>query len=397
MKSKLAALALVLVCFYGPTVYADTITNYTIVSTGSGVLPTGTILYDTTTNQFQSFLFNWNGANLDVTYVSNCLATNCGGPWPPPPVVPAGCAGPTSAATLLNVLTDLPACGVSNLPGHFMIESNQVPFSSDFEATCTLDVPEVGFFQGACGGAGITSTAFGEGQFGVVPTSTPEPTSAILLLLAIGIAFVLCRRFAVPATLRAVFPAWHQLISMGGPVKRTALATIAILGALAFAAPANGDSVSVQQSPFRGYFGINLPTSSGLLIFPGPYQLTFQTTPSNGPGGSVEVLGPNGFQLSGTFTDAAPQIFTNTAPLPGFPVGSVIGFSFSGAFTGSLLDGESWQGSFGVDTSLIPESSSSFLRMSGPVSEPDQGVLLLCGVGILALGLLGRQTAGKVP
>ena len=201
-------------------------------------------------------------------------------------------------------------------------------------------------------------------------------------------------------------------------MKRTALATIAILGAFAFATPANGDSVSVQQSPFSGFLGINFPisnTSSGLLVFPGPYQLTFQTNSSiqmntfvvgsldlfeaiYGPGGSVEVLGPNGFQLSGTFTDAASQTFTNTAPIPGFPVGSVVEISVSGAFTGSLLDGESWQGSFGVDQSfMLPESSSSFLRMSGPVSEPSQGGLLLCCAGILALGLLGRQTAGKVP
>jgi hypothetical protein len=151
------------------------------------------------------------------------------------------------------------------------------------------------------------------------------------------------------------------------------------------------------------------------LVFPGPYQLTFQTNSSiqtntfvvgsldlfeaiYGTGGSVEVLGPNGFQLSGTFTDAASQTFTNTAPIPGFPVGSVVEISVSGAFTGSLLDGESWQGSFGVDQSfMLPESSSSFLRMSGPVSEPSQGGLLLCCAGILALGLLGRQTAGKVP
>jgi hypothetical protein len=144
------------------------------------------------------------------------------------------------------------------------------------------------------------------------------------------------------------------------------------------------------------------------LTFPGPYQLTFQTNSAiqtnnivvgsldlyeatYGPGGTVEVLGPDGFQLSGTFTDAASLIFINTAPIPGFPVGS--GSSVIGAFTGSLLDGESWQGSFGVAVSL-PESSS-FLRMSGPVSEPDQGVLLLCCAGMLALGLLGRQAAGK--
>src|ERR1700756_1512947 len=128
---------------------------------------------------------------------------------------------------------------------------------------------------------------------------------------------------------------------------RTALATIAIFAVFAIATPTKADSVSVQQSPFSGFFGIDFPipdTSSGFLIFPGPYQLTFQTISSTqtdtfvaggldvaevtyGPGGSVDVLGPNGFRLSGTFTSAASQIFTNTAPIPGFPIGSVVGFS----------------------------------------------------------------------
>ena len=233
---------------------------------------------------------------------------------------------------------------------------------------------------------------------------------------------------ALPATYRQKIPIngvvstaaffRSHLSQREGLMKRTALATIAILASFAFATPAKGDSVSVQQSPFSGFFGINFPipdTSSGLLIFPGPYQFSFQTNSSTqtntfvaggldvseaiyGPGGSVGVLGPNGFQLSGTFTSATSLIFTNTITIPGFPVGSVVGFTVTGAFTGSLTDGEPWQGSFGVDQSLCcRQSSSSFLQMSGPVSEPETGVLLLSCAGILALGLLRVHVAGKRP
>lgn len=198
-------------------------------------------------------------------------------------------------------------------------------------------------------------------------------------------------------------------------MKRTALTTIAILAFFAFATPTKGDSVSLQQAPFSGFFGINFPipdTSSGLLIFPGPYQLSFQTNSSTqtntlvaggldiseatyGSGGSIDVSGPNGFQLSGALISATSRIFTNTIPIPGFPVGSIVGFGVTGAFTGSLTEGEQWQGSFGVDQSLCcSQSSSSFLQMSGPVSEPAAGVLLLSCAGILALGLLRVQVAG---
>ena len=167
-------------------------------------------------------------------------------------------------------------------------------------------------------------------------------------------------------------------------------ASFVILVLLALGAPAKADSVSVQ-SEFNGNFGINFPvegTSSGLLIFPGPYQLTFQTAPVSqtntvmgviestyGPGGSVDVLGPNGFQLSGTFTDAVSKVF----PLDFEHISS-----FSGAFTGLLTDGEHWQGTFGVDIHTL-EPSPMFLQMSGPVStpEPAEANMLLLGIAII--------------
>ena len=167
-------------------------------------------------------------------------------------------------------------------------------------------------------------------------------------------------------------------------------ASFVILVLLALGAPAKADSVSVQ-SEFNGNFGINFPvegTSSGLLIFPGPYQLTFQTAPVSqtntvmgviestyGPGGSVDVLGPNGFQLSGTFTDAVSKIF---------PLDSEQISSFNVAFTGLLTDGEHWQGTFGVDIHTL-EPSPMFLQMSGPVStpEPAEANMLLLGIAII--------------
>jgi hypothetical protein len=188
-------------------------------------------------------------------------------------------------------------------------------------------------------------------------------------------------------------------------MKRATIATLAILALLALGVPARADSVSVQQSPFNGFFGISLPgSSSGLLLFPGPYQLTFQTMPAtqtstfvqgtldvlegnSGPGGTVDVLGPNGFQLSGTFTDAASEIFRTTVPIQAFPVGSVVGFSVTGAFTGSLTDGEQWQGTFGVEQNLASESSSSFLRMS----TPEPATLLPLAIGMFGLAFRRRR------
>ena len=67
------------------------------------------------------------------------------------------------------------------------------------------------------------------------------------------------------------------------------------------------------------------------------------------------------------FTDAVLGMFTNTVEVPGFPVGSVIGFSFAGAFTGSLADGEQWKGTSGAEENLCcNEPSPMFLQMSGP-------------------------------
>jgi hypothetical protein len=194
-------------------------------------------------------------------------------------------------------------------------------------------------------------------------------------------------------------------------MKRATFATLVILALLALGGPAKADSVSVQQSPFDGFWGINFPTpgtSSGFLVFPGPYQLTFQTAPLSqtinlvsgtldvsemiyDPGGTVNVLGPNGFDLSGTFTEAMSDVFTNTIAIPGFPVGSLVGFSTTGAFTGSLTDGERWQGTFGVDQNL--NDTSSFLEM---MSVPEPGTLLLLCAGMFGLILCKGRFAIKL-
>jgi hypothetical protein len=186
------------------------------------------------------------------------------------------------------------------------------------------------------------------------------------------------------------------------------LATCVLFLACLSPTPAKADSVSVQQTPFDGFLGIGtlIPNaSSGLLIFPGPYQLMFQTIPSSqqntfldgsllvtgtsyGPGGSVDVLGPSGFQLTGILTDAESGIFTNTVPTPGFPIGSIVGFALAGAFTGSQINGEQWQGTFGVEQNLCcNEPDPSFLQM---MSVPEPGTLLLLCAGMFGL-ILGRR------
>jgi hypothetical protein len=195
-------------------------------------------------------------------------------------------------------------------------------------------------------------------------------------------------------------------------MKRTAIATLAALALLALGTTAKADSVLVQ-SEFNGFFEIDFPlpgTLSGLLVFPGPYELAFRTVASSqkntfldgslvvtettyGPGGRVDVLGPNGFELTGIFTDAVLGQFTNTAPIPGFPVGSVIGFSFAGAFTGSLADGEPWKGTSGAEENLCcNEPSPMFLQMSGPVSAPEPGTLVLLVAGIFGLAFCRRPS-----
>ena len=102
---------------------------------------------------------------------------------------------------------------------------------------------------------------------------------------------------------------------------------------------------------------------------------------SYAPGGSVDVLGPNGFQLSGTFTDAVSKIF---------PLDSEEISSFIGAFTGLLADGEHWQGTFGVDIHSL-EPSPMFLQMSGPVSTPEPDTLGMMAFGLGALALLSQE------
>ena len=194
-------------------------------------------------------------------------------------------------------------------------------------------------------------------------------------------------------------------------MKWTTRATLATLALLTLGAAAKADSVLVQ-SKFNGFIENDFPfpgTSSGLMVFPGPYELPFQTVAfsqkntfldgslvvtetSYGPGGSVDVLGPNGFELTGIFTDAVLGIFTNTVPIPGFPVGSVIGFSFAGAFAGSLADGEQWQGTFGFEQNLCcNEPSLMFLQTSGPVSAPEPSTLLLLTAGMFGLTFHRRR------
>jgi PEP-CTERM motif len=196
-------------------------------------------------------------------------------------------------------------------------------------------------------------------------------------------------------------------------MRRTTQATIAILALLALGAPAKADSVSVQQSPFNASFGFGfLPGAFGLLLFPGPYQLTFQTNPSfqtntfvegsldvlemnYDSGGTVDVLGPNGFHFSGTLTEAMAETFTAAIAILGFPVGSDVGFGVSGAFTGSLTDGERWQGTFGVEQNFCCNEPAppSFLQM---MSVPEPGTLLLLCAGMFGLILCIRRFAIKL-
>jgi hypothetical protein len=64
MKSKLAYLALVLVCLWGRTASADTITSGNLSFTNlnvQGTTPTGSFIYDNSTKQFVQFTVLWDG------------------------------------------------------------------------------------------------------------------------------------------------------------------------------------------------------------------------------------------------------------------------------------------------------------------------------------------------
>ena len=68
------------------------------------------------------------------------------------------------------------------------------------------------------------------------------------------------------------------------------------------------------------------------------------------------------------------------SPSPGVPT-RVVGP------TGSLTDGEQWQGTFGVEQNLASESSSSFLRMS----TPEPATLLPLAIGMFGLAFRRRR------
>jgi hypothetical protein len=175
MKSKLAILALVLVCLWGRVASADTITtgNLSFICTPScNDTPTnGSFAFDNTTNQFLSFTTTWDGMDL----------------------VFANTPGNGQRAYL-----DLIGASPIPLSFFFICNSENLPTPLVFSpcGMANFYVLSEGFaipyllVGGPTSGSGGNPAFFDDGAAGVVTATdlvtTPEPATASLLLLGIG-------------------------------------------------------------------------------------------------------------------------------------------------------------------------------------------------------------------
>jgi hypothetical protein len=159
-KSLWIILAVMVVAISAPNAHADSFTDGTInftVTSGSPT-PTGSFVFDNTTDTFTSFAVDWDGAVFacaSLSCPSNLSANLTGGNW--------CAAGPLS--------------------------SNGVCAGPSFELGFVLFFP----------GPGTTFTdpaAAANGTFTVTTTSvaTPEPSSVALMLLGVGLLFVMRKR-----------------------------------------------------------------------------------------------------------------------------------------------------------------------------------------------------------
>jgi hypothetical protein len=187
MKTKLAFLALVIVCSWGREASADTITTGNLsfsifdgscinVSPGDGcTAPTaGSFVYDNTTNQFSSITVTWDGFELvgrsegsgeQTAYLELIGASSSQLVW----------SGLCTAGTITQ--------------GHCGGEFGFAFFdhSSVNIGLGPLSTPNPEFPNDSAGGI-VTATD--------LVTTTPEPTAAMLLMLGISSAFALRKRFA---------------------------------------------------------------------------------------------------------------------------------------------------------------------------------------------------------
>ena len=190
-KSLWIMLAVIFVAIGAPHAQADTMTNYTISFTGTGILPTsGSFTYDSTTPGFSNFVVVWDGLTFDMTAGAN--SPGIIGPTPP-----ACLNGDSGAATSFQLLTN---CGGPDTAWNSFnggSETQEMMFiTASTSSLCGLAEDCASITGGAVTNS-VTPLGATIGTFTVAEVvPTPEPSSLTLMLLAVGFVFVMRRRIA---------------------------------------------------------------------------------------------------------------------------------------------------------------------------------------------------------
>jgi hypothetical protein len=154
-----------------PNVYAGSVTTYTIHFEGYGPLPTGSFVYDDTTNQFLSFTVQWDGLTFDFMH----------GIYPPndPSIVAGGSPCLLGATGPLATLALMTVCGGGNAAFYnvFFIPECEVSFfflSNDGNVALEDSLYRPSGEPGGCVGNPMAA-----GPFVARPRSTrrPSPTT----------------------------------------------------------------------------------------------------------------------------------------------------------------------------------------------------------------------------
>jgi hypothetical protein len=178
MGKSLWIIAMLFAAIVGPNARAGTITdgtfNFTVTS-GGGPTPTGSFVWDNTTNTFTSFTIQWDGAVFDFSTSGFTLSSlGSSGNW---------CAASPSDGGA--------PCIASFFPGGV--------FFLDCSPGGSLECSSGGVQDDGISGS-FTSpepTVAVQGTYSITETvATPEPTSVAFMLLGVGFVLVARKRIA---------------------------------------------------------------------------------------------------------------------------------------------------------------------------------------------------------
>jgi len=196
-------LAVSLTALLSPCVYADSFTDYTITFLGPAgtLLPTsGTIVYDSTpgaVNPFASFSVSWDGEVFDFASIANTYNYLAGTQTQAlfNTSVP-GCTGSGYQSLILAMVACAPdavwaaqadtAANTASFSIEFTGGAYQIPPFVDLEC-CTIPPPTVSARPGYTnGGGGLPLTIVDP-----PPSVIPEPGTAAMLCIGLGLAWLL--------------------------------------------------------------------------------------------------------------------------------------------------------------------------------------------------------------